>query len=561
MLSICLFHIFISIVCLLAGFISLTCLSKLSSQNELYRPIVVYLITGAVAIALISQCLVIFLPLNIYTTTFIWLIILSGSLLLRKRLASYIVYLFAQLSACSRLKIAIVLSAWLMILIISAGPIIMDDTGSYHIQIIKWTQEYGTVKGLVNLHERFAFNSAWLTLVSVFSPANAIHNYYTAFNSLLSLWFMAYLLSELFNHTRSSDRLRILIILFYAIWCWPLLRGNAATANYDFITTVVTIVLFLELWKRRADNNPDHYPLTEMLVWPVFLFTVRIINWPLLLISLFAIVELIRRRKLSLVYCCCSVCLLSFVVFLLRNVLLSGYLFYPVYQIDLFSFDWKGEATDAKQLVDFIKYFNRVPSLAIEETSKLTGIRWLPAWFNDLQWCDKSIVITCGAGILVQFIRFRQLAKMNSAVRWILIVLIIQLINWLVIAPDTRFAYAPLLAGSCLLATSFKLPAFIRISDSGLQRAGAILAATMLLYGSIKLIYHKEYRNVFTPVLLPVPVAQTIWVSGTAFHIPGKVDNNWNARCYGTCLPCLYLIKPGLKARGAEIKDGFKIEK
>ncbi|EMO63800.1 hypothetical protein LEP1GSC133_1179, partial [Leptospira borgpetersenii serovar Pomona str. 200901868] len=33
------------------------------------------------------------------------------------------------------------------------------DSGLYHIQSIKWIQEYSVVPGLANLHGRFGFNS------------------------------------------------------------------------------------------------------------------------------------------------------------------------------------------------------------------------------------------------------------------------------------------------------------------------------------------------------------------------------------------------------------------
>jgi hypothetical protein len=560
MLSIFLFHLLISVVCLLAGFLFLTCLNKLCRQKELYRPIAVYLITGIVAIAAMSQCLVVFFPLNFYTTTFLWLILLAGGLLFRKSLALYIAYLFSKLSVCNRLKIAIMLSAWLMILVISAGPLIMDDTGSYHIQIIKWTQEYGTVKGLANLHERFGFNSAWLTLVSVFTPANPGHNYYTSFNSLLSVWLTGYLLSSFFDDTRTTHRTGILVILLYALVCWPLLRGNAATANYDFITTVVVVVLFMEVWKCRNGDHPGQYPLTEMLLWPVFLFTVRIINWPLLFISLFAVLQLFHRKQLSLLYCCSSICFVLFLVLLVRNVLLSGYLFYPISQIDLFSFDWKADPADARRIVSFIRYFNRVPSLPTEEASKLTGFRWLPVWFNDLQWYDKSIVITCLAGFSLQATRYRKLVQDNAALACLLLVFAFQLLSWLLIAPDTRFAYGPLLAGSYMLAATLKIPMAKSVTTTVGKIAPAMLGIIMLLYSSIKVFIHREYRNPLIPVSLPVPPVHTEMLSGITVYIPGKVDGNWNARCYGTCLPCLYTIKPGLRARSNDIKDGFKIE-
>jgi hypothetical protein len=50
-------------------------------------------------------------------------------------------------------------------------------------------------------------------------------------------------------------------------------------------------------------------------------------------------------------------------------------------------------------------------------------------------------------------------------------------------------------------------------------------------------------------------------IDGITFRIPGSMNNNWNARCYGTDLPCLYKIDPRLKLRGKNIHSGFRLEK
>lgn len=43
------------------------------------------------------------------------------------------------------------------------------DTGIYHAQAIRWYEEYGLVKGLGNLQQHFAYNSAYLAYAAAFS--------------------------------------------------------------------------------------------------------------------------------------------------------------------------------------------------------------------------------------------------------------------------------------------------------------------------------------------------------------------------------------------------------
>jgi hypothetical protein len=63
------------------------------------------------------------------------------------------------------------------------------------------------------------------------------------------------------------------------------------------------------------------------------------------------------------------------------------------------------------------------------------------------------------------------------------------------------------------------------------------------------------------PSNLPQPPVKETTIDGITFRIPESINNNWNARCYGTNVPCLYKIDPRLKPRGKDIKEGFRLEK
>ena len=70
-----------------------------------------------------------------------------------------------------------------------------------------------------------------------------------------------------------------------------------------------------------------------------------------------------------------------------------------------------------------------------------------------------------------------------------------------------------------------------------------------------------EYRNWISPLQLPQPPVKEFVIDGITFRIPLSINNNWNARCYGTQLPCLYEIDPRLRLRGKTISNGFHLEK
>jgi hypothetical protein len=141
--------------------------------------------------------------------------------------------------------------------------------------------------------------------------------------------------------------------------------------------------------------------------------------------------------------------------------------------------------------------------------------------------------------------------------RWFLIVMLLQLIAWLWTAPDPRFVYGILLF-PIFTALTLIPPVHKQRLITGIFLIP--ITCLVLIYTIRKTITHPDYRNWLLPRALPVPLTQTIVVDGLRLHIPEKVLNNWNPRCFDVQLPCLYTPDPYLRARGADIRDGFKVQ-
>ena len=136
------------------------------------------------------------------------------------------------------------------------------------------------------------------------------------------------------------------------------------------------------------------------------------------------------------------------------------------------------------------------------------------------------------------------------------------LICWFIVSPDPRFVYGVLLFGIFLLACYL----ISIIKDPGIIKSLSKVFIILLVGGSgyymiSKPWRQKEYRNWLAPLQLPQPPVKEIVIDGITFRIPGLINNNWNARCYGTDLPCLYKIDHRLKARRKNIRSGFHLEK
>jgi hypothetical protein len=225
------------------------------------------------------------------------------------------------------------------------------------------------------------------------------------------------------------------------------------------------------------------------------------------------------------------------------------------------SVDWKPDPLMTERLLEYIKYYNRVSTTYLEiEQTKALGQDWIPSWFKYLFFYDKLLVAAGLIGIVLSMALL--FTQKNKAAVLLAAISVIWLLCWLLISPDPRFVYGILLFGLFLLVyhviSSIKHLAPLKVIMSFLIIA-MILASSF--YFISKLWKQPQYRNWLSPLQLPQPPVKEFMIAGISFHIPEPINNNWNARCYGTRLPCLYKIDPRLKPRGKNIEDGFRLEK
>ena len=560
MLTLLINHIAITFICIWVGFLFYSIVTKI----PLEKPTVYYLVTGFICLTTISQIIVLFMPLTVYVFLPVMFLVAVSVVTNWQRFLRFCTHIIHEINSLLLLQKLLFILVWLVILLINAGPILMDDTESYHIQSIKWIQEYGSVPGLVNLHERFGFNSSWFSSIALFNFFSKTTGGFTALNSVLSVWLSYWFISK-FNQCRTGNSptaaFGILATFIAGLVVWPIIRGNAATTNYDFITTCVVVILFAEIF---LSTDRKISPSIEWILWPAYLFTVKIINFPLLLLSLFAVVILIKQKNIKAALLPIAYCLLLIIPFLIRNIIIAGYPFYPVTSFNWFNVDWKPDSQITEKLLEYIKYYNRVSTTYLDiEQTKALGSAWMPSWFQYLFWYDKLLVLAGLGGILLTIARlFSGKYVFGNKMIMLLSVIIAWLAAWFIISPDPRFVYGVFLFGIFLLIYHF-ISLFKNFSAiEFLQHAIIILLVMGTLYYLIsKPLKQTEYQNWVSPPSLPQPPVKEILIDSILFRIPQPINNNWNARCYGTDLPCLYKIDPRLKARGKNIDSGFRLEK
>lgn len=546
----------ITFVCLWAGILVYSFLPNAVVKE---KSVICFLITGLIGLTAFGQWIVLFIPLSLFPILLIILFLSLFTVVRRKFVFVTLGYCFGGLKNADRRLLICLFCFLVMILTLNAGPTMMDDTDSYHIQMVKWIQEYGSVPGIANLHLRFGFNSSWFVSIGLLTyPLHGLDSY-LSLNGLLALWFCYYLLEKIFHFLRNNalnrslnGALGCLLILILCLINWPMIRGCATSANYDFICTVCTVVLFIDM---AGEEGP---PPPEWFIWPLYLFTVRIINFPMLLFTFFYFLRIFKPFRIKQFLGYLGMAFFLVIPFLARNVILSGYAFFPIYQLDFFSFDWKADKSLLIRIDEYIRYFNRVnPGFRpIAETSRLHFPQWTGRWFTYLFPFDRLIVVLSFLGYLLILLRVRK--NFSRLQKVFLLVMGVQLICWFFIAPDPRFVQGSLLFGIYMaIQAGPALSGNLKIVPD--LSVGAV-SVFVLIYSLNKLIFAGNYRNFIVPHRLPVPQVKTVIVDNIELHIPSRVLNNWNPRCYDVALPCLYSLDPRVEARGKAIDDGFRLK-
>ncbi len=209
------------------------------------------------------------------------------------------------------------------------------------------------------------------------------------------------------------------------------------------------------------------------------------LNAPLLLLSIIYVLYYSRQKGLRQIMYLCLPGFLLILPFIARNVILSGYAFFPVYQLDWFSFDWKADKSGLIEISEYIKYFNRINSgfRSIGETRALNLDQWVGLWYYYLYRIDKIIFTVSMIGYVYILFRFR--AIFTFLQKCFAGVMAIQLICWFFSAPDPRFAQGSLLFG--IYAALLAAPIAGKKIRTGLKLLTISLSALVLLYGLSKI--------------------------------------------------------------------------
>lgn len=398
-----------------------------------------YLICGLAGATVYAQFFSIFAPVGLGAN-----LLLSGMCLLIAYFCKDKLYeeFRGMIHGMAKGKVFIILFLFLLYAYGTSRGIIHYDTGLYHAQSIRWIEEYGVVKGLGNLHCRLAYNSASFALSALYSMVFVDGQSYHCAAGFFALILAAVCLEliDIFKrkYVKPSDFARVMGI-YYLVNIFDEMISPAS--DYFMVLTAFYIIIrFMDLLEAE---EAEVCPYAMLCVLGVFLMTLKLSAALIILLVIKPAVMLIKDKRWKETALFISMGVLVAAPFLMRNVLLSGWLVYPFTSIDFFSPDWKIPkgiaAYDAKEIQVWGRGYSDV-------TAYETPIwKWLPTWFAGIGGMDKLFIPAAFVSVIVFIIRVihmtvTRIVRMDMWDKLLLEgVVSLSFIFWLVTSPLIRY--------------------------------------------------------------------------------------------------------------------------
>lgn len=384
-----------------------------SKTNQKSTGLDLYIVLGLMILTVYAQIYSLFAGVGKSAFLIIGFVtVIISFILLRKRKKKFNINIFAKLPTwkiCVGIVAVVCIALWAM-----KSPTFVD-TYLYHAQAIRWIEEYGVVPGLGNLHFRFAYNSAFLPLQALFSFAWGYESSMHFLNGFLGYFFVIYAVST--NHLFSkekivlSDFLKVMVVLYIF-----LNRNNISSPGTDIPAMLLVLYIFMKWSELTEAEETDIQAYSLLCILSVFAVTVELSTASCVLLTVFPAYMLMKEKKYRFIFADVAAGIVVALPWLIRNVIISGYLVYPYGGINLFNFDWKMPMkwleTDRKEV---IVWGRGLKDVSLYDTP---FSEWIMPWFNGQMFRDKIIIaggfLATAAIILYLMIQLMKTFKTKS---------------------------------------------------------------------------------------------------------------------------------------------------
>lgn len=324
----------------------------------------------------------------------------------------------------------------ILILMQSATQPFIVDNETYYIQTLKWLNEFGLVKGLANLHIFFGQMSGWHLLQSGFN-FGFLSNSLNDVNGFLMLIFTGFSLYHLnrFFQTRITMDLFLGLIPVGNLFLFQFLSAPSP----DLPVFLISQLIFYLFYRNYVEYQGD---FKMLFILTLLLILTKITVVPLLILPLVLIIRhKIFKAEWKYIF---GISLIALSGFLLKNYIISGYLFYPTEILSSFlNPDWKAAPEMLRLFFEERPEYEIIPN-QLSEINRENFFQLFKNWL-----LEPGLRSIFNKLIIVLLLIFPLYIRKNKTLFWLYIYALVQFGLLYFTSPQYRF-FMPLIIGMSL---------------------------------------------------------------------------------------------------------------
>ena len=438
------------------------------------------------------------------------------------------------------------------------------DSGQYHVQAIHWIESYRVVPGLGNLLTRFAFNSNWFLSSAVFSLAFLGGKSFHLVPSLLFLMGIFYSLSGITSLSKKDFKLSTIFRSLLLPVAFILLPSQVSSPGTDLPVTISTWIIISE-WLGIVEEKGESHLFRSSLLWIIACFCVTVKLSSVFLIVGMIYLLIIQKSESKLRFLLWNLAFAGVILipWLIRNVIISGYLIYPFPFIDIFKFDWKIPLVNAYSDMHAIQNFAKFSGRSDSQLFSTTFFGWVPQWWNHLSIFKRFILFSILPlpleWMVLWIIKLKfKLNEFSISYLPIYIFTFLGTIFWFFSSPDFRFGYGFIMSAFILVYAPL-LMLILHFSQQLSRIIPFVLIFLFIGYQGYVLYRSVEVRTLSERLILPADYP----------HLPSQPCKILNAtvftpsveawsECWYAPFPCTPHCEAGIEMRGNSLQDGYR---
>lgn len=446
------------------------------------------------------------------------------------------------------------------------------DSALYHFASIEYASDFATVPGLGNLHDRLGAGNAHLLFVAFLGQWPWSDAGFHLANGLLVAMLFVDIGARFRAAADTASFTRHLALLLVpatlvSVGADTGSRLSSPSIDLPAFVLVAAASLYLAAWVERGREPVDALTTTALLALatatrPLFVVPTLIAGGYLVVASTRGSVATAAAavRSTALVWTMPLAVLLGSAG---RQAVLSGYPLFPAGFGGL-PVDWRMPTSVLHDMSRTVRAWAREPEAPPEEV--LASWAWLHDWLREqttgIEVAAPLILLAC----VIPAIWFGRgdaagRKSRRSALLAVLLPSTATLVAWFFLAPEPRFAWAPLWLVPCAFL-AWALPSATPGSLRSVAPWAPVLALTFVVAGVV------ASRGAFTPIKVwgggpfrtfevPEPQLEPFETeSGLRLSHPAAGDE----RCYRALL-CTPEVDARLRFRGAGLAEGFTIRR